>query len=382
MVNGRWSIVRLGFSMRFFDAHCDTVMHFDDGDYDFVAGRGRAHIDLPRLTAAGHCAQVFAVFAARSYYPGRDLRAYAGAAIAAVHAWAAASDGQMRVALTAADVRTAARQHGGVSGHAEILSHPPARPSTPVQSVYALIGLEGADPLEGKADNLRHFYDLGVRLVIPAWDDNAFSGSSAGPGHGLTIEGFKLIEQCQALGVMVDVSHASDTAFEQICRLARRPFVASHSNCRALCPSPRNLTDEQIRALADRGGVMGINLAPDFLSPDYLAAWDVIMAPARGGDAAFRQKLREAAGPQLRAITLPSPEWIAHHVRHAIDVGGEACIGLGGDLDGISFMPSGITGVEHYPVIPEILVAAGLTERQVEKVCWGNMARVFGDVLR
>ena len=217
--------------------------------------------------------------------------------------------------------------------------------------------------------------------MIPAWDDNAFSGSSAGPGDGLTAEGFKLIELCQELGVMVDVSHASDAAFEQIRRIVRGPFVASHSNCRALSPAPRNLTDAQIRALADRGGVMGINLAPDFLSPDYLAAWDAVMAPAHGADAATRQKLREAAGPQLRAIPLPGLEWIARHVRHAINIGGEACIGLGGDLDGISFMPAGINGVEGYPLIPEALAAAGLTEAQIEKVCWRNMARVFGEVL-
>ena len=220
-----------------------------------------------------------------------------------------------------------------------------------------------------------------MRLVIPAWDDNAFSGSSAGPGDGLTAEGFKLIELCQELGVMVDVSHASDAAFEQICRIVQGPFVASHSNCRALSPAPRNLTDAQIRALADRGGVMGINLAPDFLSPDYLATWDAVMAPVRHADAATRQKLREAAGPQLRAIPLPGLEWIARHVRHAIDIGGEACIGLGGDLDGISFMPAGINGVEDYPLIPEALAAAGLTEAQIEKVCWRNMARVFGAVL-
>ena len=84
--------------MRFFDAHCDAVMHIEDGDFDFVAGKGRGHMDLPRLLAAGHCAQVFAIFAAASYYPGRDLRAYAERAIAAIHGWAAASDGRMQVA--------------------------------------------------------------------------------------------------------------------------------------------------------------------------------------------------------------------------------------------------------------------------------------------
>ena len=271
--------------MRFFDAHCDAVMHIEDGDFDFVAGKGRSHMDLPRLLAAGHCAQVFAIFAAASYYPGRDLRAFAERAIAAIHGWADASDGRMQVVVGRRCGRSggepAQRSGGAWEGAlgAGASSPPPLRSSAPL---LAIIGLEGADPLEGQAENLRHFHDLGVRLVIPAWDDNAFSGSSAGPGDGLTAEGFKLIELCQELGVMVDVSHASDAAFEQIRQTLRGPFVASHSNCRALSPAPRNLTDAQIRALADQGGVMGINLAPDFLSPEYLAAWDAVMAPAHG----------------------------------------------------------------------------------------------------
>ena len=366
--------------MRFFDAHCDAVMHIDDGDYDFVAEKSRGHMDLPRLLAAGHGAQVFAIFAAASYYPGRDLRAFAERAIAAIHGWADASCGQMRVALSGDEVQGLDERISSSPLQGLLGSSAPLLPSSSAP-LLAIIGLEGADPLEGQAEHLRHFYDLGVRLVIPAWDDNAFSGSSAGPGAGLTAEGIRLIELCQELGVMVDVSHASDAAFEQICRIVSGPFVASHSNCRALSPAARNLTDGQIRTLADRGGVMGINLAPDFLSPEYLAAWDAVMAPARGADAATRQKLRDAAGPQLRAIPLPGLEWIARHVRHAIDVGGEECIGLGGDLDGISFMPAGIHGVEDYPLIPEALAAASLTEAQVEKVCWRNMARVFGEVL-
>jgi membrane dipeptidase len=160
-----------------------------------------------------------------------------------------------------------------------------------------------------------------------------------------------------------------------------RPFVASHSNCRALSPTPRNLTDEQIRVLADRGGVMGINLAPDFLDRDYLAAWDAVMEPVAHAAPATRQKHRMAAGPQLTAIPRPGLDKVAEHVLHAIMVGGEDCVGLGGDLDGISFTPEGITGVESYPLIPEALKRAGLTERQIEKVCWRNMLRVFGEVL-
>ncbi len=346
--------------MHFFDAHCDAIMRAYDGPYDFVSGPVRGHVDLPRLLAAGHAVQVFAVFAPASYYPDRDVSALAEQAIAIIQGWAAASAGQMRVARTAAEIEQAAAGDGALT---------------------ALIGLEGGDPLGGQAENLARFFDLGVRLVIPAWDDNAFSGTSGGAGGGLSTEGVKLVELAEALGVMVDVSHLSDVAFAQVLALTRKPFVASHSNCRNISPAPRNLTDAQIRALAERGGVMGINLAPDFLSPDYLAAWRAALAPLHGLSAAARQKAREEAGPALAAIPRPGLEWFARHVQHAICIGGEGCIGLGGDLDGISFTPEGILGAQSYPLIVDALGAAGLTERQVELVCWGNMVRVFGEVL-
>lgn len=347
--------------MRFFDAHCDAVMRAYDGPYDFVSGPVRGHVDLPRLLAAGHTVQVFAVFAPASYYPDRDVRDLAEHAVATIHAWAAASSGRMRVARTAAEIRQAASAGAG--------------------ALTALVGLEGGDPLGGRAENLAHFFDLGVRLIIPAWDDNPFSGTSGGAGGGLSVEGCKLVELAEALGMMVDVSHLSDAALDQVLALTHKPFVASHSNCRSISPAARNLTDAQIRALAERGGVMGINLAPDFLSSEYLASWNAALAPLRGLDAAARQKARAEAGPALAAIPRPGLDWVARHVMHAIALGGEGCIGLGGDLDGISFTPDGILGVQSYPLIIDVLRAGGLTERQVELVCWGNMARVFSEVL-
>lgn len=351
--------------LRFFDAHCDTVMRAFDGEFDFVAGSERSHTDLPRLLASGHCVQLFAVFAPQSYYPDRDLRAFGEEIIARIVGWIADSAGRMRLLTSAADLRAACASEG---------------------VLYAMLGLEGADPLAGQAANLTHFYRLGVRSLIPAWSDNAFSGSSMGGGGPLTAEGVRLIELAEALGVMVDVSHASDAAFEQIRQMTRRPFVASHSNCRSLCPSPRNLTDEQIRALADRGGVMGINLSADFLAPDYMAQWDAIAKPAyaaaaQTADPAEKRRIREATGQKLRALPLPPAEWIARHVLHAIQTGGEACIGLGGDLDGILTMPAGLAGAQSYPAIADLLSAAGLTARQVEQVCWRNMARVYAEVL-
>ena len=347
--------------MRFFDAHCDAVMNSYDREFDFVTGDLRGHMDLPRLTDVGVHAQVFAVFAAASYFPSRDIRGLAEGAIRTLHGWADESAGRMIIARTGADI-------------ARTFEDDSTR-------VAAIIGLEGADPLSD-AEALADFFTLGVRLVIPAWDDNHFSGSSTGGGGPLSAEGHRLIELARSLRIVVDVSHLSDAAFLQVAELmGDRPFIASHSDCRALSPTPRNLTDEQIRTLADRGGVMGINLAPDFLDPGDLASWDAIMAPVGGADAATRQKHRMAAGPQLAAIPLPALDWIARHVRHALNIGGENCIGLGGDLDGITITPAGVTGVESYPRIVDVLHDAGLTATQVEKVCWRNMVRVFGEVL-
>ena len=253
-------------------------------------------------------------------------------------------------------------------------------------ALAGIIGLEGADPLPN-ADALADFFALGLRLVIPAWDDNHFSGSSTGGGGPLTAEGIKLIELARELRVMVDVSHLSDAAFDQVRDLmAGRPFIASHSNCRSLSPASRNLTDAQIRVLADSGGVMGINLAPDFLDPDYLAAWDAIMAPVRHADSApdpaTRYQHRMAAGPQLHAIPRPSLDMVARHVQHAI-AGRRRGLHRARRRPGRHQLHAG-AGDRRRELSPDrrcARVRAGLTERQVEKVCWRNMARVFQEVL-
>ncbi|MGE5602062.1 MAG: dipeptidase [Nitrososphaerales archaeon] len=347
--------------MKFFDTHCDTVLNARDSDFDFVNGADRGHVDLPRLVAADHCVQVFAVFAIRSYHPDADLAGVAHSYIGTIDGWAADSGGRMCFARSADDLR------GALAADEPKLA--------------AIIGLEGADPLP-TAEALPDFLDLGVRLIIPAWDDNQYSGTVFGECGPLTAEGHKLVELARDMHVMLDVSHLSDAAFDEVyAHMKGRPFIASHSNCRSICPSLRDLTDAQIRALAGSGGVMGINLAPDFLDPDYHAAEAAIMAPMAHADRPTRRKYREAMAAQFAAIPLPSLDRVAQHVLHAVNVGGEDCVGIGGDLDGTGALPAPMTGVESYPLIVDALVAAGLTERQVEKVCWRNMARAFLEVL-
>jgi membrane dipeptidase len=350
--------------MHFFDAHCDTVMRTFDSGLDFVNGGATAHLDLPRMLGAGVRLQLFAVFVSEREMPGRDLRAYADEAARRIAGWWEQSGGRLRLALTAADVHSA-------------FADGPA---------YGLLGLEGADCLGDDAGNLEHFFALGIRHVIPAWSDNAFSGTVFGNQGPLTPEGARLVERCEAMGVMVDVSHLSDQAFWQVRDLTSKPFVASHSNSREVSPSPRNLTDEMIRALADRGGVMGLNLSADFVAPEYLAAGKQTIGPLwqkmlASDDAAEKERMRDEMHRLSAAIPLPGMASVVRQIRHAIDVGGEECVGLGGDLDGISQMPAPMTGVESYPLIAAALEDGGLTPRQLEKVCWRNFARVYTDVL-
>jgi membrane dipeptidase len=342
--------------VRFFDAHCDTVTKVEDGTFDFLSGEGKGHVSFPGLVEAGSCGQVFACFVLSERHPRRE-RERAEEVIAAIQRMIADTRGGMALALTASDLRA-----GLTDG-----------------PLPALVALEGADPLEGDPEAFAHFHRLGVRNLILAWKDNPFSGSAFGTDTPLTPAGERLVGLAEELGTMVDVSHLSDRAFADVCRRATRPFIASHSNCRALCPSPRNLTDAMIRALADRGGVIGINLVPPFLDPVFHAEAERHRQEVFAGGATLAAS--EEFCRRLAALSRPSLDWVGRHVLHAIEVGGEDAVGLGGDLDGTDLLPQGIEGIRDYPVVADLLFQAGLSTSQVEKVAWRNFLRVFSEVL-
>ena len=340
----------------FFDAHCDTVMKvLDDGD-EFLRPEGPKHISFPGMVAADIRAQVFACYVLSAHYPEREFER-ACEMIDAVVEMAASTQGQLRI------VRTRDELQQAFSGGPRA----------------GILSLEGADPLGSNAEAIREFHARGVRSLIFAWQDNAFSGTAFGKNTPLTKQGKRLLGLCEELGILVDVSHSSDAAFVDVVALAERPFVASHSNCRALCPSLRNLTDAMIRTLADRGGVMGINLSPAFLDPDYYLAAAPFM------DTMLQTRLpdtqEDRATIRLRSIPRPSLDWVVRHILHAIKVGGEDCIGFGGDLDGITQTPEGIDTVADYAKLIPLLREAGLSDKQVEKICYRNFLRVFSEVL-
>jgi membrane dipeptidase len=345
----------------FFDAHCDTFLRVVENGADFERSPD-LHVTLPGMIDGGVRVQVFAAWTLAERLQGREDEV-AVQMVEAVKAMCSAHSDRFVLVRSRADLQVVAADR---------------------TKTGALCALESADPLKGDPSALDFFYDAGVRLVTLVWGDNAFCGATFGNGSGLTDKGRELIDRCEALGVMVDVSHASDPGFWDLCQAATKPFVASHSNCRTLCDNTRNLTDEMIRALGERGGVAGINLSPGFLSQDHSSRYseyrDKIMSEP-GAD----QLTIDEVGARMTEFerSLPSAplSLVADHVKHLIAVGGEDCVGIGGDLDGVDSLPEGIEGVADYLKFIDLLKAAGLSSSQVNKVCHGNLMRVFEEVL-
>jgi membrane dipeptidase len=195
---------------------------------------------------------------------------------------------------------------------------------------------------------LRRVWQDGVRILTLTWNqENAF-GFPHRAAAGLKPWGREAIPLMNELGLIIDVSHLSDGGFWDVCRLSRRPFVASHSNARALTPHSRNLTDPMLRALGDRGGVVGVNFAPAFV---------------------------DAGSPPVSTI-----EGVCRHAEHILRVAGEDALALGGDLDGISGVMD-LNRVEKTPRLLEALARRGMSERQLEKCAWRNVWRVWQEAV-
>lgn len=220
--------------------------------------------------------------------------------------------------------------------------------------ISAFLTIENGCPVDGRMENIKRYYDMGVRLMTLTWNDaNCFgyphSAKREEMEKGLTDFGKEAVSYMQELGMIVDVSHLSDGGFYDVADVAKRPFVASHSNCRALSPATRNLTDDMIRVLAEHGGVAGINFEPSFLNKDIT--------------------------DEVSRISC-----MCDHVEHFMNVGGTECVGIGTDFDGIGgqFEIADCTAMER---LFEELKRRGIHEDALDKIAWGNVARVIRDTM-
>ncbi|HLS89015.1 MAG TPA: dipeptidase [Sphingobacteriaceae bacterium] len=308
------------------DAHADTVL-------DIINGRPlgrrsrRGHVDLPRLRDGGVKVQVFAHYIQGEYKPDRALPRFLEL-LDAFLTEVDANASHITVVKTVAQLEEAVSQG----------------------KIAAVLAIEGGEALAGRLAVLRIFHRLGVRLIGLTWNernDLADGVGESGTGGGLSRLGVAVVQEMNRLGMVVDVSHLSDAGFWHVMEVSSRPVVASHSNCRALCNHPRNLSDEQIKALARNGGVMGMNFYPPFVDED----------------------------PRQATI-----DRIVDHMEHIVQLVGPDHVGLGSDFDGIDSTPIDLEDVSKLPRLTEAMVRRGFSDADIRKILGENFLRVFRQV--
>ncbi len=223
----------------------------------------------------------------------------------------------------------------------------------------ALLAVEEGGVCRGEVDKLRELYAMGVRMMTLTWNYENELGVPATPrgaaqkkrkAFGLTPEGEAIVREMERLGIIPDVSHLSDGGFYDLLQVSKGPFVASHSNARAICDHGRNLTDDMIRNIALRGGCVGLNFYEDFIVPKNLKGKKT------------------------------SLEMLAKHATHMVNVGGVEVLGLGSDFDGIP-TNSEISGVESMELVWQTLKDGGFSERDLDRLFFENVLRVYRDCL-
>ncbi|MCI6553281.1 MAG: dipeptidase [Lachnospiraceae bacterium] len=336
--------------MKFADMHCDTISELYRkkklGSQESLY-ENSGHIDLKKLKAGGALLQNFALFVNRER-----------------------AEDPMEEALEMADLyyeELAANSHL----IAPVRSYGDIEENRREGRISALLTVEEGGVCKGSPAQLRNLYRLGVRMMTLTWNypneigypafsaqafshpdgDGALLYKKADMEHGLTERGRELVAEMERMGMIIDVSHLSDRGFYDVLEVTGKPFVASHSNARAVCPWVRNLTDDMIRRLAERGGVIGLNFCSDFLA--------------------------EAAMGQPVPDTL---EAVAAHAEHIIRVGGVECLGLGSDFDGIP-TPSELPDYSYMPRLAEALENRGMRQGDMEKIFSGNVLRVYREVI-
>ncbi len=364
------------------DTHADTTSRMLVGNWDIgvrhePGKRESGKIDLPRMKEGGLDAEFFAVFVGqgeRTESGYSKARERALAMLNAIHRMFEQHPSLVGLALTPDDAYALKREGKRA----------------------AFIGMENGYPIGKNLENLEEYYKLGVRyLTLCHGSDNDICDSSTDrqnpEDNGLSDFGRKVVEACNRLGIMVDISHASDKSFFDALELSRAPIIASHSSCRALCDSPRNLTDEMIQALAAKGGVIQICFVSSFLrkpepNPERERALQELRAKYGSLREVRDEAQREKIWQEFEAIDEKYPEAratvadVANHIDHVVKLVGVDHVGIGTDFDG----GGGVVGCndvsEMYLVTAELL-RRGYTEEQLRKIWGGNIMRVFRQVI-
>ena len=365
---------KLHFSSIVVDTHDDTTQRFLDGKFDLGARNATGSIDIPRMREGNLTAIFFSIWMP-SKVTGPQAVHRALVQIDAVREEVRKHSNDLVLATTAAEIREARRQG----------------------KIAALIGVEGGHMINSNLGVLRSFAALGVRYMTLTHSGNCewADSSTDNPAHnGLTDFGKDVVREMNRLGVMVDISHVSDKTFYDALEVSKAPLIASHSSCRAICDAPRNMTDQMMKDLTAKGGVVQINYHVGFLSQEFRDAEKAKPELERVICAEIDKRCGENESCQLiegdRVVReymesgkLPRVDYtsIIEHIDHAVKLAGADHVGLGSDFDG-AMMPIGMEDAAKLPKITEALLRKGYSEGDVKKILGENTLRVMGEVER
>jgi len=363
---------KLHFSCIVVDTHDDTTQRLLDGKFDLGTRTSAGSIDIPRMRV-GNVGAIFFSIWMPSKVTGPDAVNRAIVQIDAVREQVRKHPNDLVLATTAAEIREAHKQG----------------------KIAALLGVEGGHMINSDLGVLRAYAALGVRymtLTHSGNDEWADSSTDKAVHNGLTDFGREVVREMNRLGVMVDISHVSDKTFYDALETSKAPLIASHSSCRAICDAPRNMTDQMMKDLAAKGGVVQINYHVGFLSQAFRDAEKANPELNRAISAEVTKRCADNEGCQLiegDRITreyveqgkLPRVEFskIIEHIDHAVKVAGIDHVGLGSDFDGAN-MPYGMEDAAKLPKITEALLQKGYAEGDVKKILGENTLRVMTDV--
>lgn len=359
------------------DTHNDIISTCIEKGYAFDTDlSGKTHSDLNRMLKGGLDVQVFSVFCDEKEKQPYD---FANREIDSLYAWTSRNPTKMALVTNPSELYQAVKEH----------------------KLASMLGVEGGHMIEDDLSKLDSFYKRGVRYMTLTWNNNNSWATSAEyesgnqnkdttvdhtQKKGLSEFGIKVVKRMNVLGMMIDLSHVGEQTFWDAINNSTKPVLVSHSNAYALCPVYRNLSDNQIKAIAKNDGVIQLNFYPAFLDSsigrkliifyqNHKAEIKSLIATGKK-DFEAQDIVAKKYKKEVEAMQVPF-KLLFDHMEYIIKLAGIDHVGLGGDFDGISITPKVLTDVTKYPMITKELVKRGYSQTDIDKILGGNFIRVF-----
>ncbi len=355
------------------DTHNDFISTGIEKNKSFdMQLKGITHSDLNRMKTGGIDIQIFSIFCDETYGNGIAY-AFANREIDTLYATAQRNPEKMMIVQSPKELSTAVK----------------------LGKLGAMIGVEGGHMIEDKMEYLEALYTRGARYMTLTWNNSTSWASSAaderakknlGRAYGLTEFGKAIVKRMNELGMIVDISHVGEQTFYDAIATSTKPVIASHSCTYALCPVPRNMTDDQIKALGKNGGVIHLNFYSDFIDSTFKQKNDAFLKKHEAekiellknnpSDFYANLVLHERYKDEIDGVR-PPLSLLIDHLDHIVKLIGVDHVGIGSDFDGIDSSPRELNDVTDMPLITEELLKRGYSKKDIVKILGGNFIRVF-----